>query len=81
MITLRVLSRRAWTREAITQFTTTISYHGPSHYVTTDGGVPIEFAEKASAEGTGRNLKLDSAVQASAGAPSPMDLNISELPV
>ncbi|EJF56724.1 hypothetical protein BD309DRAFT_1062282 [Dichomitus squalens] len=77
MITLRVLSRRAWTREAITQFTTTISYHGPSHYVTTDGGIPIEFAEKGAAEAT-RDLKDSPAL---AGAPSPREVDISELPV
>ncbi|KAH9855682.1 hypothetical protein C2E23DRAFT_723779 [Lenzites betulinus] len=35
LITLRVLSRRAWTREAGTVFTTTISYRGTTDFITT----------------------------------------------
>ncbi|KAI0635015.1 hypothetical protein C8Q77DRAFT_1156372 [Trametes polyzona] len=42
LITLRVLSRRAWTRESCTLFTTTISYRGATDYVTTTGVLPGE---------------------------------------
>lgn len=50
MIILRVLSRRAWTRESGTLFTTTISYRGQTDYMTTDAGIPVELVEKTSAE-------------------------------
>ncbi|RPD79288.1 hypothetical protein L226DRAFT_531106 [Lentinus tigrinus ALCF2SS1-7] len=50
MIILRVLSRRAWTRESGTLFTTTISYRGQADYLTTDAGAgtPVELVEKTS---------------------------------
>ncbi|KAL1941548.1 hypothetical protein VTO73DRAFT_6987 [Trametes versicolor] len=41
LITLRVLSRRAWTRDSCTLFTTTISYRGATDYVTTTGALPL----------------------------------------
>ncbi len=47
MIILRVLSRRAWTRESGTLFTTTISYRGQADYLTSDAGVPAQLVEKA----------------------------------
>ncbi|KAI0690654.1 hypothetical protein C8T65DRAFT_587746 [Cerioporus squamosus] len=50
MIILRVLSRRAWTRESGTLFTTTISYRGQADYLTTDAGIPVELVEKPEAE-------------------------------
>ena len=52
MIILRVLSRRAWTRESGTLFTTTISYRGQTDYMTTDAGIPVELVEKTSTEDT-----------------------------
>lgn len=36
-----MLSRRAWTRDSCTLFTTTISYRGATDYVTTTGGFPL----------------------------------------
>ncbi|KAI1798353.1 hypothetical protein LXA43DRAFT_968690 [Ganoderma leucocontextum] len=76
LITLRVLTRRAWTRDAIALFTTTISYHGPSRDVTTDAGIPVEFTEK----GAGKDLG-DSAVRDPSREPSTGQMDIGELPV
>lgn len=45
MITVRVLSRRAWTRESGTLFTTTISYRGQTDVVPTDAD-NIDVVEK-----------------------------------
>ncbi|RDX46653.1 hypothetical protein OH76DRAFT_1406732 [Lentinus brumalis] len=47
MIILRVLSRRAWTRESGTLFTTTISYRGQADYLTSNAGVPVQLVEKS----------------------------------
>ncbi|KAM5534728.1 hypothetical protein V8D89_011592 [Ganoderma adspersum] len=74
LITLRVLTRRAWTRNAITMFTTTISYHGPSREVNTETGIQIEFTEK----GTEKDL-ADSAMRVPTGPSTERD--IGELPV
>ncbi|OJT13745.1 hypothetical protein TRAPUB_9700 [Trametes pubescens] len=47
LITLRVLSRRAWTRDSCTLFTTTISYRGATDYVNTTGALPLgDLSEK-----------------------------------
>lgn len=46
MITVRVLSRRAWTRESGTLFTTTISYRGQTDVVPTDADTDIDVVEK-----------------------------------
>ncbi|KAI0826996.1 hypothetical protein BC628DRAFT_1318825 [Trametes gibbosa] len=53
LIILRVLSRRAWTRESGTLFTTTISYRGATDYVTTTGDLPdkMVFQDLEAAKG------------------------------
>ncbi|KAJ8463278.1 hypothetical protein ONZ51_g10355 [Trametes cubensis] len=54
LITLRVLSRRAWTRDSSNLFTTTISYTGATDFITNMGAQPEDYdAEK---EGTTSKL-------------------------
>ena len=66
MIALRVLSRRAWTRESGTVFTTTISYRGQTDYATAgdavhdycghDSASPTHTATRTNGSGDGLQL-------------------------
>ncbi|KAI0674163.1 hypothetical protein C8Q78DRAFT_1075837 [Trametes maxima] len=77
LITLRVLSRRAWTRDSSTLFTTTISYRGPTDYITTTGMHPGDYAnadEKAQdLEAAGKSVPISET--------HPTEVDITDLPV
>ncbi|KAI0646162.1 hypothetical protein C8Q79DRAFT_1000581 [Trametes meyenii] len=77
LITLRVLSRRAWTRDSSTLFTTTISYRGPTDYITTTGMLPGDY--------TNADEKAQGIEAASKSVPAPeaqqTELDITDLPV
>ncbi|KAI0746596.1 hypothetical protein C8Q80DRAFT_1219953 [Daedaleopsis nitida] len=79
MIILRVLSKRAWTRESGTRFTTTISYRGQTDYVTVDGA---DLEEKRA---TDADVSFVSSAEYGARPPevdtAPEEMDITSLPV
>ncbi|KAI0325798.1 hypothetical protein GY45DRAFT_1374472 [Cubamyces sp. BRFM 1775] len=74
LITLRVLSRRAWTRDSGNLFTTTISYTGATDFVTNMGVLPDDYdAEK---DTTSKLPDLEAALPGSEASDTPHAINI-----